>query len=319
MRAAHTSLDPGQIGDIVLNCASDWLQTTSSLVIVADPDGRLVPLASRGAAGEMAGVAADVTRWMLAHDGVFAAADLRGDPRVSGPCGAVLGLPLRSRGLMIGALLVLEADAAAARPELGPTATALLVEALEGPAMALDNAVRLRRSEALSVTDDLTQLYNSRYLNQVLRREAKRSSRSRRPLSLLFLDMDSFKGVNDTHGHLMGSRALVEAGGVIRETARETDVVARFGGDEFAVVLPDTGTEGAVALATRVRTRLADHVFLAESGLHVRLTASIGVATLPDVARSAEDLLKAADVAMYRVKGSGKNGLFVARRQTGAL
>ena len=82
---------------------------------------------------------------------------------------------------------------------------------LEGPAQALDNALRLRRSEALSVTDDLTQLYNSRYLNQVLRREAKRASRSGRPLSLLFLDLDGFKGVNDNHGHQAGSRALVEA------------------------------------------------------------------------------------------------------------
>ena len=82
---------------------------------------------------------------------------------------------------------------------------------LEGPAQALDNALRLRRTEALSVTDDLTQLYNSRYLNQVLRREAKRASRSGRPLSLLFMDLDGFKSINDTHGHQAGSRALVEA------------------------------------------------------------------------------------------------------------
>ena len=89
---------------------------------------------------------------------------------------------------------------------------------LEGPALALDYALTLRRAEALSVTDDLTQLYNSRYLNQVLRREAKRASRSGRPLSLLFMDLDGFKGVNDTHGHLAGSRALVEAAAVIRRS-----------------------------------------------------------------------------------------------------
>ena len=83
----------------------------------------------------------------------------------------------------------------------------------------------MARAEALSVTDDLTQLYNSRYLSQVLRRETKRASRSGRPLSLLFIDLDGFKAINDTHGHLYGSRALIEAAGLIRQCARETDVV----------------------------------------------------------------------------------------------
>ncbi len=147
----------------------------------------------------------------------------------------------------------------------------------------------------------------------MLRRESKRASRSGRPLSLLFLDLDGFKSVNDRHGHLCGSRALVEAASVIRGCARETDVTARFGGDEFALVLPDTGSEGAVAVAERVRERICAHSFLkASDGLDIRLTASIGVATLPDVAASAEELIKAADIAMYRVKEQGKNGVFLA-------
>jgi diguanylate cyclase (GGDEF)-like protein len=175
--------------------------------------------------------------------------------------------------------------------------------------------LHLRRSEALSVTDDLTQLYNSRYLNQVLRREAKRASRSGRPLSLLFLDLDGFKGINDNHGHQAGSRALVEAAAVIRRCARETDVVARFGGDEFALILPDTGSEGAAQVGDRVRERLAAHPFLAGNGLNLRLTASVGVATLPDVAASAEELVRAADMAMYQVKDSGKNGVRVAQAE----
>ena len=162
------------------------------------------------------------------------------------------------------------------------------------------------------MTDDLTHLYNSRYLNQVLRRETKRASRSGRPLSLLFIDLDGFKAINDTHGHLFGSRALVEAAAVIRGSARETDVVARFGGDEFALVLPDTGSEGAFAVGERIRERIAAHVFLAEDALDVHLTASVGVATLPDVAASAEELVQAADKAMYAVKDSGKNGIQAA-------
>jgi two-component system cell cycle response regulator len=179
---------------------------------------------------------------------------------------------------------------------------------LEPAAAALDNALLLKRAEALSVTDDLTGLHNSRYLNLVLRREAKRASRSGRPLSLVFLDLDGFKSINDSHGHLFGSRALVEAAAVVRSSARETDVAARFGGDEFAVVLPDTGGEGAFAVAERVRQRLAEHRFLADDGLDIHLTASVGVATLPDVAVSPDELIQAADMAMYRVKQSGKNG-----------
>ena len=114
--------------------------------------------------------------------------------------------------------------------------------------------------------------------------EVKRASRSGRPLSLLFVDLDGFKAVNDVHGHLAGSRALVEAARVIRGSARETDVVARFGGDEFSLILPDTGSEGAAAVAERVRERIAGHRFSPAIGLAIRLTVSVGVATLPDVA-----------------------------------
>jgi diguanylate cyclase (GGDEF)-like protein len=155
-------------------------------------------------------------------------------------------------------------------------------------------------------------LYNSRFLSQVLRRETKRASRSGRPLSLLFVDLDGFKTINDTHGHLFGSRALVEAAGVIRASARETDMVARFGGDEFALILPDTGSEGAVAVGERVRDRIAAFSFLQGDGLDIRLTASVGVATLPDVAGSADGLIHEADQAMYWVKDRGKNGIHVA-------
>jgi diguanylate cyclase (GGDEF)-like protein len=179
-------------------------------------------------------------------------------------------------------------------------------------AVALDTALRLQRAQALSVTDDLTNLFNSRYLNQVLRRETKRASRSGRPLSLLFVDLDGFKAINDTYGHLCGSRALVEAALIIRGSGRETDVVARFGGDEFALVLPETGAEGALAVGTRLRDKVANHPFLAADRLNIHLTASVGVATFPDAAGSAEELIKAADAAMYEVKKVGKNGIQAA-------
>ena len=213
----------------------------------------------------------------------------------------------------MGALVGLDQGPRDARAAVrSPATQAALLRALEPGAIALDNALRVARAEALSVTDDLTQLYNSRYLSQVLRRETKRASRSGRPLSLLFIDLDGFKAINDTHGHFYGSRALSRPPGLIRLSARETDVVSRFGGDEFALILPDTGSEGAAAVGERIRERVNAHRFLQGDGLDIHLTVSVGVATLPDVAASTEGLIQAADEAMYHVKEHGKNGIYIA-------
>ena len=255
-RAAHDSLDPESIGKLVVTRAEEWFKAPAC-VFAADLDGQVSGLASKGMGESLAPAAIGVARWVIGHGRDFSSADLKKDSRAMGAAGAVLAWPLRCRAQTIAALVVMERQAATHVPQLSSATGLALGMMLEGPAQALDNALRLRRSEALSVTDDLTQLYNSRYLNQVLRREAKRASRSGRPLSLLFLDLDGFKGINDTHGHQAGSRALVEAAGVIRRCARETDVVARFGGDEFAIILPDTGSEGAAAVGDRVRERLA--------------------------------------------------------------
>jgi diguanylate cyclase (GGDEF)-like protein len=313
IRAVNATLEPPKIAESIVDRSCTWLPAPCWAVVCADQAGELSVLADRGLAPEMGPAVSAVAGWVMSRGQEFVTADLSRDARVTNRgAGAVIAFPLSSRGRRIGALVALDRAPSAREPRLSAPMLRAVRVLLEPAGVALDNAVLLKRTEALSVTDDLTQLYNSRYLNQMLRRETKRASRSGRPLSLLFIDLDGFKGVNDAHGHLCGSRALVEAAAVIKVSARETDMVARFGGDEFALVLPDTGGEGAFAVGERIRDRIAEYRFLTGDGLDIHLTASVGVATLPDVAASADELVRAADKAMYQVKETGKNGIVAA-------
>lgn len=313
VKALSTTLEPPEIAYIALERVASWIPAPSWAVVAADLSGQLTTVAERGTGGDLMRDVHRVVAWMLQAGEHFLTADLRRDPRVSsGSGGAVVALRLSCRDREVGAIVGVDPAASIRTPQLTPTVRTALEVLLEPIAAALDSAVLLKRAVALSVTDDLTRLYNSRYLNQVLRRETKRAARSGRPLSLVFVDLDGFKTVNDRYGHLSGSRALVEAGAIIRGGARETDIVARFGGDEFALILPDTGAAGAYAVAERIRERIERHGFLAGEGRRIALTASIGVATLPDVAQSADELVEAADSAMYHVKHRGKNGIQVS-------
>jgi diguanylate cyclase (GGDEF)-like protein len=313
IRAVNSSLEPERVAEALVSQASGWIPAPAWLVMALDGGGRTRPMAASGLTPPLDACAQAVAGWVMRAGQVFASASVGQDRRVADKADvAALGFPLACRGRIIGALVALDRVAARTPPRFASGTLTALLAGIEPGAIALDNALRVQRAEALSVTDDLTQLYNSRFLSQVLRRETKRASRGGRPLSLLFVDLDGFKSINDTHGHLFGSRALVEAAGVIRASARETDMVARFGGDEFALILPDTGSDGAAAVGDRVRERIAAFRFLEGDGLAIKLTVSVGVATLPDVAASADGLIQAADEAMYWVKDHGKNGLHIA-------
>lgn len=313
IRAVNASLEPESVAEALVSRVSAWIPATGWLVMADDGGGQTRQMAADGLEPPLETAAHAVAEWVMRSGAVFSAASLAADRRVSnGTEATALGFPLSCRGRTIGALVAIDRARSRSTPRLASSTMSVLLASIEPGAIALENALRVQRAEALSVTDDLTQLYNSRYLSQVLRRETKRASRSGRPLSLLFVDLDGFKSINDTHGHLFGSRALVEAASVIRASARETDMVARFGGDEFALILPDTGSEGAAAVGDRVRDRIAAFSFLRSDGLNIRLTVSVGVATLPDVAATADGLIQAADEAMYWVKDHGKNGIHIA-------
>jgi diguanylate cyclase (GGDEF)-like protein len=313
VRHVNATLEPDKIAEVIVERGATWIPAPCWAVVSSDLSGQLTVLADRGLMPEMGPAVYAIATWVMNRGQEFVSADLRIDARVPHDgVGSVVAFPLSCRGRRVGAVIGLDRAASEREPRLAPSILRAVRVLLEPASVALDNALLLKRAEALSVTDDLTHLYNSRYLNLVLRRETKRASRSGRPLSLLFIDLDGFKGVNDTHGHLYGSKALCEAAAVIRGSARETDVVARFGGDEFAIILPDTGGEGAFAVGARVRDKIAAYKFLSGDGLDIHLTASVGVATLPDVAASSDELVQAADKAMYAVKDSGKNGIQAA-------
>ncbi|NOY13774.1 MAG: diguanylate cyclase [Deltaproteobacteria bacterium] len=168
--------------------------------------------------------------------------------------------------------------------------------------LGFENACRLQSAQELMHTDDLTGLYNHRYLQVAIDQEIRRSQRYGLQFSLLFFDLDRFKDINDRYGHLAGSAALQEVGGLLRQCVRDVDTLFRFGGDEFAAMLVETDGRTARIVAERIRKTIDEHVFLAEQGKPSHVTATAGYATFPTDAVEKDLLLDLADRAMYAGK-----------------
>lgn len=220
---------------------------------------------------------------------------------------SILCYPLVRRGERLGIVEILNKKSGAFTRE-----DEALVEMMLNPlATAIKTVDMFEEAERLTITDDLTQLYNYRYLMKYLEADVKRCLRYKKKVSLLFIDVDGFKRINDTFGHLVGSQALSEMGQVFKRIVRETDVVGRYGGDEFVIVLPETPLNGAMVIAERIRKKVEECEFVAQN-LSIRLTVSLGVANCPKHTLTAEGLIKKADAAMYRAKELSKNSIKVA-------
>jgi diguanylate cyclase (GGDEF)-like protein len=176
-------------------------------------------------------------------------------------------------------------------------------------AISIENVGLHETIQRQAVTDELTGLFNHRRFQEVMTIEVERTRRFNQELGLIMLDIDNFKRVNDTYGHLQGDVVLREVARVLRESSREIDEPARYGGEEMAVALPQTGLQGAYEFAERVRQRIEDlQIELIDGGGTLRVTASFGAASLPHSAKIDKDaLVAAADAALYRAKRSGKN------------
>jgi len=174
------------------------------------------------------------------------------------------------------------------------------------------NIYQLTRSQDLAMRDDLTQAFNRRFFEAYLDEEIERARRYGSVFSIIFLDLDDLKTVNDQYGHLAGSRTLQEVAKRILGAVRGIDKVVRFGGDEFCIILPQTDQEQSVAVAHRVRKALLGAEFHLADSIDVSITASFGIATYPTHGVTKDDLIRQADAAMYRVKSTTKDAVGVA-------
>ncbi|MFQ5668800.1 MAG: diguanylate cyclase, partial [Candidatus Binatia bacterium] len=204
-RRVNASVEPARVAEVLAADVSRWLPVASWAVLVPDERHALRILASRGLASGLEPAALAFGGWTFRRGKESASANLACDRRTPvGPAVAAVAFPLVSRGRTVGVLVGLDAQPAERVPTMGPELVATLGMVVEPASIALDNALRLQRATSLSLTDDLTRLYNSRFLSVVLRRETKRTSRTGNPLSMLFVDLDGFKTINDRHGHLCG-------------------------------------------------------------------------------------------------------------------
>jgi diguanylate cyclase (GGDEF)-like protein len=210
-------------------------------------------------------------------------------------------LPLVAKGQSIGLVELFSMSAITWNVELLELVRTMANEA----AMALENARLYEDARKLADRDPLTGFFNHRFLHERLGEEVVRTQRARHPLSVLMLDVDDFKLVNDTFGHLFGDRVLTWTAELIRSTLRASDIPARYGGDEFAIILPETDADEARSAADRILGAFRDHAFVGEQRGPVPIGASIGVSTYPRDGRTATELIAAADRALYRVKRDG--------------
>jgi diguanylate cyclase (GGDEF)-like protein len=221
---------------------------------------------------------------------------------------SIICLPLRVRNHTYGVLQLVNCH-----PEDMQNHQIFFLHALcDYAAIAIQNARSFEQIQQLTITDDCTGLYNARHLYERLEHTLDRAARTKKPVSLIFFDMDNFKRVNDTYGHLNGSRLLAEVGHMVRDSLGLIETAYRYGGDEFVILMPHQSKQRAIALAQRLLEKLRTTDFLPEAGLKLNMHASFGVASFPEDGLDIHAVIRAADTAMYSIKNTTRNGVAAA-------
>jgi diguanylate cyclase (GGDEF)-like protein len=263
--------------------------------------------------GQKIPVAGTTVEWVFLNKRSFYERDLSqssrfwtGEDHAKRGIKSMLYLPLVNKGEVIGVLLVGSVKPAAYNPE-----QSILLEHLAAQIAApIENSRLFTKSEEIARIDGITELFNRRHFDERMREEIDRHSRYGDILSILLIDLDNFKKYNDTYGHLAGDRLLVQAAAMIKSSIRSSDQAFRYGGDEFAVILPHSSTMDSFSVAERMREKIAE----AMSARQLDISVSIGVASWPGDGATLDDLCNAADMALYYAKRTGQNRTSIASR-----
>jgi len=312
-------LEIERLGTLVVDCFANELGTDRALGIFPDEDGRLSLRELRGIGFEEAEQISEAllyryqestdTFWLREKISDLLLPAAAAATQLSAEMDEVLILFVRSKKDLQGIVALFS-------PQVGSLPTDINQRSLHflqnQTSLAFENAARFASARNMLYIDELTGLFNYRYLDLALDRELKRAERYGSSVALLFIDLDLFKGVNDTHGHLIGSRVLGEVGSLLRKSVRDVDLVIRYGGDEYTIILVETDAESAAYVAERIRATIERHDFIADEGYDIHLSACIGFACFPEDTKSKLELLEVADKAMYRGKFSGRNRVFRA-------
>jgi diguanylate cyclase (GGDEF)-like protein len=318
--AITSSLDLQEILRVIMEKVSILLKPSTWSLLLADKEtGDLIfEIAVSPAAEKLKGMrlksGEGIAGWVVEHAVPLLIPDVTKDPRFAGQIDkavafitrSIVCVPIKSRNRCLG---VIELVNSFEEQDFSEADLRLISAIADYAAIAIENARHVEQIRELVITDDLTGLHNSRHMHELLDHEFERAKRYTTPLSLVFIDLDHFKEVNDTHGHLVGSRLLTEIGRLIKENLRTVDYAARYGGDEFVLILPNTAKKGAVVVAAKLRNALRQRQFHADDGTPFKITASFGIASYPEDATTKRDLVSLADQAMYAVKESSRDGI----------
>lgn len=320
-RALTSSLDRDSILRAIMQQMERFFQPeTWSLLLVDEVQKDLFYAVAVGhAVAELSEVRVKmgqgIAGWVAEHGETLIVPELGLDPRFTSEAEAratgvrsVICIPLRSRSHTLGVIQLFNCRL----DTLTDYTISFLHVLCDYAAIAIENSRAMERIQELTITDDCTGLYNVRHLYVTLGREIERARRFNDEFSLIFIDLDRFKDVNDRYGHLVGSRLLAEVGHRIRSQVRTVDSAFRYGGDEFVVLLPGTKKPEATQTALRLWRSLRSADYLSSEKLDLKISASFGVASFPEDGQSIHEMIGAADETMYQVKNAQRDGVGIA-------
>ncbi len=258
-----------------------------------------------------------IAGWVAQHGEVVIVPDTTKDTRFFGKVDektkmetrSIVAVPVKFRDTCLG---VIELINCVGVEGFDPRDLKLLEALSDFAAIALENARHVKRIHELTIKDDCTSLYNARHMGFILDTEIYRSQRYNYEFSIVFIDLDHFKQVNDTYGHLVGSRLLAEIGESLKTNCRLIDFAFRYGGDEFVILLPQTSKDNAINVARRLHRLIRETVWLKDEGLNIHITPSVGMAAYPIDSKTKEGLLHLADESMYLVKNTDRDSVAAA-------